>query len=178
MDNRNEIGSRVYTIRWDDLGKYLKRGMQVVSVMPGPGAETTMLAVLPDELVADLEKNRKVKGKGKPSLRAILVELAGWASFRPGDIRRAVLSGGLGIDVMCGIDGMWRLQIWREGVEPSLKEWQTVLKSWPSRIPEVTYKHFNHNNRWYLRGEWKVTDEQTDIPGMPAAEESSLDGQA
>jgi hypothetical protein len=62
---------------------------------------------------------------------------------------------------------MWRLQIWREGAQPSLKEWETVLKSWPEPLPEVTYKRFTHNNRQYLRGEWKVTDEQVsgDIPG-------------
>jgi hypothetical protein len=139
--------------------------MQMITVMPGPGAQTTMLAVVPDEMVADLEKNSK--SKRKPSLRDLLVDLAGWAAFKPGDVKRAKLSGGLGIDVICGIDGMWRLQIWREGAQPSLKEWETVLKSWPEPLPEVTYKRFTHNNRQYLRGEWKVTDEQVsgDIPG-------------
>ncbi len=157
--------SRVYTIHWNDLGKFLKKGMQVITVMPGPGAETTMLAVVPDELVADLAKHSK--SKRKVSLREILVDLAGWASFKPGDVRRAVLSGGLGIDVICGIDGMWRLQIWREGTQPSLKEWETVLKSWPEPLPEVAYKRFTHNNRQYLRGEWKVSDESisADLPG-------------
>jgi len=174
----NEIETRVYTIRWNDLGKYLKRGLKVINVTPGPGAETNMLAVLPEELVADLEKNQQSKRKSKPSLRDILVELAGWASFKPGDVRRAVLSGGLGIDVIEGIDGMWRLQIWREGIEPSLKEWETVLKSWPTQLPEVPYKRFTHNQRKYIRGEWKVNDEQTDLSGVPAADENPLAGQA
>jgi hypothetical protein len=172
----NEIETKVYTIRWNDLGKYLKRGMQVISIKPGPGAETSMLAVLPAELVADLEKNRK--GKRKPSLRDILVDLAGWASFKPGDVRRAKLSGGLGIDVICGIDGMWRLQIWREGIEPSIKEWQTVLKSWPSTLSEVPYKRFTHDQRKYIRGEWKMNDEQKDLSGQSAADENPLAGQA
>ena len=136
--------------------------------MPGPGADTSMLAVVPDELVADLEKNRK--GKRKTSLREILVDLAGWAAFKPGDVQRAKLSGGLGIDVIYGIDGMWRLQIWREKIEPSLKEWETVLKAWPEPVPEITYKRFTHNNRQYMRGEWKVSDEQkqADLPGDTA----------
>jgi len=156
---------RVYTIRWNGLGKYLKRGMQVITITPGPGAETNMLAVVPDELVADLAKNSK--NKRKPSLRDILVDLAGWASFKPGDVRRAMFSGGLGIDVICGIDGMWRLQIWRKGAQPSLKEWETVLKAWPTPLPEVSNKRFEHNGRQYMRGEWKVRDEQVsgDIPG-------------
>jgi hypothetical protein len=157
--------SRVYTIHWNDLGKYLKRGMQVITVTPGPGAESTMLAVVPDELVADL--NKSSKSRRKISLREILVDLAGWASFKPGDVRRAVLSGGLGIDVICGIDGMWRLQIWRQGSEPSAREWETVLKSWPTPLPEVTYKRFANNQRQYMRGEWKVSDEPIsgDLPG-------------
>lgn len=174
----NEIETKVYTIRWNDLGKYLKRGMQVISIKPGSRAETSMLAVLPDELVADLEKNHKGKSKRKPSLRDILVDLAGWASFKPGDVRRAKLAGGLGIDVICGIDGMWRLQIWREGIEPSLKEWETVLKSWPTQLPEVPYKRFTHDRRKYIRGEWKVIDEQKDLSGLPAADADPLAGQA
>jgi len=174
----NEIETKVYTIRWKDLGKYLKRGMQAITVTPGSGAETSMLAVLPAELVADLEKNHKGKSKRKPSLRDILVDLAGWASFKPGDVRRAKLSGGLGIDVICGIDGTWRLQIWREGIEPSLKEWETVLKSWPTHLPDVPNKRFTHDQRKYVRGEWKVIDEQKDLSGQPAAGETPLDGHA
>ena len=124
-----------------------------------------MLAIVPDELVADLEKSSK--SRRKTSLRDILVDLAGWAAFKPGDVKRAKLSGGMGLDVICGIDGMWRLQIWREGAQPSLKEWETVLKSWPEPLPEVPYKRFTHNNRQYLRGEWKINHEQVsgDIPG-------------
>ena len=157
--------TRVYTIRWMDLAKYLKKGMQMIVVMPGPGAETTMLAVVPDELVNELNKNSK--SKRKTSLREILTDLVGWAAWKPGDVKRAKLSGGMGIDVICGIDGMWRLQIWREGVQPSLIEWETTLKSWPEPLPAVEYKRFTHNNRQYLRGEWKVTDEQIsgDLPG-------------
>jgi len=175
----NKIETKVYTIRWKDLGKYLKQGMQVITVTPGSGAETSMLAVLPAELVADLEKNHKPKRK--PSLRDILVDLAGWASFKPGDVRRAKLSGGLGIDVICGIDGTWRLQIWREGIEPSAKEWETVLKSWPSRLSEVPNKRFTHDQRKYIRGEWKVNDEndeQKDLSGLSAADANPLAGQA
>jgi hypothetical protein len=157
--------SRVYTIRWSDLDKWLKRGMQMLTVMPGPGAETTMLAIVPEELVAELEKSSK--SKRKPSLRDILVDLVGWAAWKPGDVKRAMLSGGLGIDVICGIDGMWRLQIWRQGVQPSLKEWETVLKAWPEPAPAVEYKRFDHNGKQYMRGEWKVTDGENsgDLPG-------------
>jgi len=122
-----------------------------------------MLAVVPDELVTDLEK--RGKSKRKPSLREILADLAGWAAWKPGDVRRAMLSGGLGIDVICGIDGTWRLQIWREKLEPSLQEWKTVLKSWPKPLPEITYKRFTYNNRQYMRGEWKAQDETEDQPG-------------
>lgn len=166
--------ARVYTIHWNELGKYLKRGMQMITVMPGPGAETTMLAIVPDELVADLDKSSK--SKRKVSLREILVDLVGWATFKPGDVRRAKLTGGLGIDVICGIDGMWRLQIWREGAQPSLREWETMLKSWPEPLPEVTYKRFANNQRQYMRGEWKVTIEQaSNLPGAAAGSEESGD---
>jgi hypothetical protein len=166
----NSDETRVYTIRWNELGKYLKRGMQMITIVPGPGAETTMLAVVPDELIADLEKRKN--NKRKPSLREIMVDLNGWAAFKPGDVKRAMLSGGLGIDVICGIDGMWRLQIWREGSQPSLKEWETVMKSWPEALPEVPYKRFTHNNRQYMRGEWKINNEPIsgDIPGADNAE--------
>ena len=133
-----------------------------------------MLAIVPDELVADLEKSSK--SRRKVSLREILVDLVGWAGFRPGDVKRTKLAGGLGIDVICGIDGMWRLQIWRQGTQPSLKEWETVLKSWPTPLPEVTYKRFANNQRQYLRGEWKVTVEQeSNLPGAAAGNEESGD---
>jgi hypothetical protein len=157
MDNNNE--SRVYTIRWNDLGEYLKRGMQIINIMPGPGAETSMLAIVPDELVVDIEKHSKSKRRSKPSLKDVLVDLAGWASYQRGKARRAVLSGGLGIDVICGLDGMWRLQIWREDSPPSLKEWETVLKSWPTELENIQYTRFIHKDRQYMRGEWKVNDE-------------------
>lgn len=163
MQNPDE--TRVYTVRWTDVGKYLKRGMKMITIMPGPGAETTMLAIVPEELAADLEKQQG-KSKRKISLRDILVDLVGWAAFRPGDVKRTKLAGGLGIDVVWGIDGMWRVQIWREGVQPSLKEWETVLKSWPEPLPAVDYKRFTHNNRQYIRGEWKDSHENTgDLPG-------------
>lgn len=166
---------KVYTIRWKELGKYLKRGMKMISITQGPGAQTTMLAIVPDELVAALEKHRK--SKSKPSLRDILVDLAGWAAYQRGAVKRAVLSGGLGIDVICGVDGMWRLQIWREGMPASLKEWETVVKSWPTPLENLDYRRFTHNDRQYMRGEWKVEDEQESDPARePAAEEAPLDG--
>ncbi len=165
--------TRVYIIHWNDLAKYLKKGMQVITVMPGPGAETTMLAIVPDELVKELEKHGQ--GKRKPSLREILADMAGWAALQPGTVKRAKLTGGLGIDIIWGIDGMWRLQIWREGSEPSLKEWETVLKSWPEPAPEVAYKRFAHPKRSYMQGEWKVIDESisSDIPGGDAGSTGS-----
>lgn len=167
--------TKVYSIPWKYVGKYLKKGMKMISVMPGPGAQTTMLAVVPEALVAELEK--RYQPKRKPSLRDVLVDLAGWASYQRGEVKRAVLSGGLGIDVICGVDGMWRLQIWRERVEPSLKEWQIVLKSWPTPLENLDYRRFTHNDRQYMRGEWKVEDEQESDPARePAAEEAPLDG--
>ena len=168
--------SRVYTIRWSDLSKCLARGMQMITIMPGPGAQTTMLAIVPDELVAELEKQSK--SKRKVSLREILVDLVGWAAWKPGDVKRAKLSRGLGIDVICGIDGMWRLQIWREGDQPSPQEWKTVLKSWPEPLPEFEYKRFTHNNRQYLRGEWKVSHESIsgDLPGGSDGTTEGADG--
>jgi hypothetical protein len=154
----NEIETRVYTIHWVELGKYLKRGMKMISVMQGPGAQTTMLAIVPDELVADLEKHSK--RRSKPSLRDVLIDLAGWASYQRGEAKRLVLSGGLGIDVICGLDGMWRLQIWREDSPPSLKEWETVLKSWPTELENVQYTRFIHKDRQYMRGEWKKVNNE------------------
>lgn len=164
----DQIETMTYTIHWNDLGKYLKQGMKVITVMPGPGAETSMLAIVPEELAAELAKGSK--SKKKISLRDILVDMAGWAAFRPGDVKRAKLAGGLGIDVIWGIDGMWRLQIWREGVQPSFKEWETVLKAWPEPLPapaaEIPYKRFAHDKRQYMRGEWKVTiDQENNLPG-------------
>jgi len=168
--------TRIYTIHWSDLGKYLKAGMRMITMMPGPVAQTTMLAIVPDELVADLEKQSK--RKRRVSLKDILVDLVGWAAWKPGDVKRAKLSGGMGIDVICGIDGMWRLQIWREGAPPSIKEWETVLKSWPEPLPEFPYKRFTHNNRHYLRGEWKITNEQIsgNLPGASDANAEGSDG--
>lgn len=165
--------TKVYSIPWKYVGKYLKKGMKMISVMPGPGAQTTMLAVVPEALVAELEK--RYQPKRKPSLRDVLVDLAGWASYQRGEVKRAVLSGGLGIDVICGVDGMWRLQIWRERVEPSLKEWQIVLKSWPTPLGEIPCKRFVHKDRQYLRGEWSVTYETENIPGVSDADETTLD---
>jgi hypothetical protein len=81
--------------------------------------------------------------------------MVNWAAFTPGQTKRVTLTGGLGIDVICGLDGMWRLQIWREGTSSSDKEWETVLKAWPGEPPSPgAVRRFVHKGRQYMQGEW------------------------
>lgn len=148
----------------------MNMGLRIIHVEVGPGAETIITAEIPEEVRVELLE-KKTEGR-KPGLKEIMVEMVRRSEQSWGQVQRMKLSGGLGIDVICGI-GKRRLQIWRVGKYPSKKEWETVLAAWVgastrSQAPKVVeFKQFTNQGRWYLRGEWAIgckTDER--IGGM------------
>jgi hypothetical protein len=134
-------------------------GLKIISVEVGEGAETIIMAEIPEEVRMEMESKTK---KRKPSLVEVMRTLAGRAELERGQVQRMELSGGLGIDMMCGIDGKRRLQIWREGVSPAAREWGIVVGVCPGAPKRVEYTQFTSKGRWYLRGEWKETGRQVE----------------
>lgn len=132
----------------------MQMGLKIISIEVGEGAETIVTAEIPEKVRIEMESKTR---KRKPSLVEVMRTLARRAEQDWGQVQRMELSGGLGIDLIHGIDGKLRLQIWRMGKYPAAKEWETVLAAWPEAPKGLVYRQFTHWGRWYLWGEW--TDE-------------------
>ncbi len=65
-----------------------------------------------------------------------LKHMLGEARLRIGERQKRTLDGGLTLEIAQGRDGQVFLQLSRQGVEPSRKEWETVLKYWPEALPD------------------------------------------
>jgi hypothetical protein len=150
-------------IHWDELADYKDRGLQVLDVEQGPDGETRITAEMPDEMRQEIAGvQAKKPGRGHVSIQDVMKGVTGRAQANPGKVQRARLSGGLGIDVIYGIDGECRMQIWREGKEPAMKEWWIVLAAWEGAPADVKPEKFSHLGKGFLRGGWAQPTERTE----------------
>lgn len=63
----------------------------------------------------------------------------------------------MGVDVLVGLDGAIRLQIYRHGVQPSESEWNTILKYFPVGGTVESKKTFLVGGKWwYTQGKLVV----------------------
>jgi len=98
-------------------------------------------------------------------LRTILSQLVADAEAHPGTPQRTHLEGGLGIDILIRIQPdhatTTHLQLSRSGVEPSQREYATVLEHWPYPLARPTARWFKHNGRTYLATCWPTPQRLT-----------------
>ena len=138
----------MFTGNWNELGDWMAQGLQVQEVREGENGEVELVAVVPETLIPKLKKNKK------SSLAETLRGMLSKAQETPGEPVRRVLGHGMGVDLIIGLDGMTRVQIWRERVYPSDIEWKTTLKNWPYAVEAVKPEKFNHMGKFYLRAGW------------------------
>lgn len=142
-------------IPWDNLADLRSRGLQVLAVNILQDAQTELVVNMPEELMQELKpKTSKLAG-----LLSSMLQKA-----QPGVAQKTVLPGGMGIDLIMGSDGMFRLQIWRRGQPPSLVEWRTTLANLPYELSGDPQEQFAAIGNHYLRSAWPINDLQLKQP--------------
>ena len=130
---------------WDILPELLRMGMVVLEVIQGAGAETVMIVEMPEGMMA----------KRQSKLSVMLNEKL--KSVGPGAVARLTLGGGMNIDMVFW-DGMFRLQVSRDGKSPSDTEWKTTLKNLAYALEGEPDERFEVKGRCYLRSAWPVAE--------------------
>ena len=145
-------GLEILIIQWDELADYKARGLQVIEIEQEPDAETLASVSMPDELYQTILAKQKVKSM---KLKDVIQQLVKRAQEKQGQVQRTRLSGGLGIDLIYGIDGQCQLQLWREGDKgPSWAEWKILLAAWDGAPADVKPEELSYKGKKYLRGSW------------------------
>lgn len=95
----------------------------------------------------------------KPKMTAILESMLNAAQATPGTVQRKRLASGLNIDLIAGLDGMLRIQLYRDrGIYPSAVEWRTTIETYfPIPLEKRDPERFTANGRGYLRGAWEMS---------------------
>jgi len=97
------------------------------------------------------KENERYHPANESKLAIMLAEMFNRSYKRQGHPERVILRGRLGVDVIHGLDGVLRMQIWRKGMSPSDKEWETVLKHLPFEAGVTEPERFEHKGAFYLR---------------------------
>ena len=135
-------------ITLDNLADLRARGLQVLAVNHLPDSRVELVVSIPEELMRDQIKKTTSKLAG---LLASMLQKA-----QRGVPQKTVLPGGMGIDLIMGSDGMFRLQIWRKGQPPSLVEWRTTLANLPYELSGDPQEQFTARGNHYLRSAWPI----------------------
>ena len=139
-------------VSWSELIKLKERGMRVLDVIPGNGADTTIImerevVMLPEVLIKP--KRGQLGGR--------LAQLCEMAKQEPGVAKRVELTRGLRVDALIERD-VFRLQISRADVYPSQSEWKITVGNMPFNLHETTPEQVQHKTGYYLRGAWPISD--------------------
>lgn len=139
---------------WDNVGDLLTQGMEIDSVYQFPNGETEVIARLPEALM------KKIKAE-KSKLSTMLEEQYTKAREQTGQPQRYMLPGGMGVDMIFGLDNMFRLQIWRVGDKaPSDVEWRTTLSHMPIPLAGDPQERFVTKGKSYLRSAWPIIPDE------------------
>lgn len=141
-----------FLVPFADYPSLVARGLQVLEVRSlGEPPLVEVLAYVPEALMQELQPKKQSK------LTLLLSDLFAKAQAAPGQPQRASLPGGMGLDLIAGLDGMFRLQIWRAGAKPpSDIEWRTTLAHLPLALPYQNPDAFTSKGRRYLRTAWPI----------------------
>jgi len=121
-------GRRVSWNEWPKIRDLL--GLRVLEVRMEEGADTTIVVDGPRESLAMIADNIFQPANEK-KLASMLADLFTYIYKNPGNPKRVELPGGLRIDGIHGLDDVVRIQLSREKVYPSMKEWETIIKHLP-----------------------------------------------
>lgn len=140
-------------VSWNELIKLKEKGgLRIVDVIPGEGAETTIIVekeriVLPAPIL--------IKPK-RGQLGGRLAQLCEMARQEPGVAKRVELTRGLRVDALIERDS-FRLQISRADVFPSINEWHITVGNMPFNLADIQPDQYQHKTGYYLRGAWPIT---------------------
>lgn len=154
-----------YTVTWDEWLRIKPLGITLgdPTIIPAP-EPTPNQAGEPPEIIFPLLSATEaamdeLKKTSKPDfLRSLLDEMYKTARANVGQALRRELKRGLRIDLIVGLDGKLRLQISRQGANPSSQEWKIVCNAFPVELAERMPERFDHKDRSYLRAAWLAND--------------------
>jgi hypothetical protein len=137
------------TIDINDLPGLIGKGLKITGSNHKGDDWPELIAEIPESLMAEMNKKSK--------LTTILESMLQTANANPGQVQRKVLGSGLGIDLIIALDGMLRLQLWRDkDKSPSDTEWHTTLKYFPITLTDRDPERFTAKGRGYLRAAWEL----------------------
>jgi hypothetical protein len=147
MDDRVKMPE--YLLTWTEFAEIAALGMECDHVVVDDGIPE-IHGNATEAAMAELEKRKKKK----PGMTATLSNLFTRATQNQGKPQRIEnLGGGLGIDLIVGLDGVVRMQIYRSRTEPGQNEWDTVIKYFPFPALAQNVKRFSTKGKFYIQAE-------------------------
>jgi hypothetical protein len=148
------IGS--VTLTWIELAEIMRLGM----TLGEPQIKEDAYGNLQDisyPIKSISHKAMETLNAKKPKLTALLESMLAAARANPGQVQRRALASGLSIDLIAGLDGMLRIQLYRDrNIYPSDTEWRTTMRYFPLPLEERSPERFTANGRGYLRAAWGI----------------------
>jgi len=152
----------IFFCDWNELADLKARGMTILAVHQLEGAETWIEAEISEELMDEMTKQAEQGKRKHIKLNVILGQMWTAAMAAPGQVQRVTLPGGMGVNMIVGLDGKTRLQIWREGKYPSEIEWKTTLRHMPYLVEAEIKKRSMHQGKYYFQSEWETPVGETE----------------
>lgn len=138
-----------YLLTWTEFAEIAALGMECDHVVVDDGIPE-IHGNATEAAMAELEKRKKKK----PGMTAALSQLFTRADKNQGKPQRIEnLGGGLGIDLIVGLDGAVRMQIYRNRTEPGQNEWNTVIKYFPFPVLVEKMTRFSVKGKFYIQAE-------------------------
>ena len=145
------IPARVRIDEWPGLRDLLSLRVIEIMVMYEANRPLEVILTVDGPRYLQPKENERYHPANESKLAIMLAEMFNRSYKRQGHPERVILRGRLGVDVIHGLDGVLRMQIWRKGMSPSDKEWETVLKHLPFEAGVTEPERFEHKGAFYLR---------------------------
>lgn len=149
-----------FTLTWSELGIITPKGLELGTPTIKEDQHGNLHEISYPILFASEESMKALNDRksDKPKLTVILENMLNAAKANQGMVQRRVLASGLNIGLIVGLDGMLRIQLYREkGKYPSDIEWRTTICDYfPIQLAERDPERFTAKGRGYLRAEWEL----------------------
>jgi hypothetical protein len=146
-----------YTLTWNELAAIVPLGLTLGEPNIKEDSQGHLIEISYPILSVSGAAMDALKSK-KPKLTALLESMLNAAQAKPGEVQRRSLASGLNIDLIAGLDGMLRIQLYRDKSKyPSDVEWRTTVQTYfPIHLDERDPERFTANGRGYLRAAWEL----------------------
>jgi hypothetical protein len=150
------IGS--VTLTWNEAAEVMRLGMTLGEPQIKEDAYGNLQDISYPIKSISHKAMEALKAK-KPKLTALLESMLAAARANPGQVQRRALASGLSIDLIVGLDGVFRMQLYRDrNVYPSAVEWRTTVETYfPIPLEKRDPERFTANGHGYLRGAWEMS---------------------